>query len=124
MENSSIVFCESDAKHEKIAMTFLNSFNQFANNVTIFLEHQKDVNEIEIQNSLKKLKGNYFNLFLEDASHDENIGVSLNHEIEPVDNSNVHSFAMTVNQSSKCIVSPSLSSKVTDLNVEISKSRG
>ena len=115
MKNSSIAFCESDAKLEKIAMAFLNSFNQFANNVTSFLEHQREVNEIVIQNALKKLKGNYFNLFLEDASNDE---------IDPQDNSDVHSFAMTVNQSSECIVSPSLSSKVTDLNVEISKKRG
>ena len=96
MENSSVVFCESDAKLEKIAIAFLNSFNQFANNVTSFLEHQREVNEIVIRNALKKIKGNYLCLFLEDASNDE---------IDPPGNSDVHSFAMT-------------------LNVEISKRRG
>ena len=123
MENSSIAFCESDAKLEKFAMAFLNSFNQFSNNATSFLEHQREVNEIVIQNALKKFKGIFFGLFL-DASSDENGGVSSNDEIDPQDNSDVHSFAMTVNQSSECIVSPSSSSKVTDLNVEISKKRG
>ena len=78
-------------------MVFLSSSNHFANNVTSFLEHQREVNEIVIQNTLKKLKGNYFCLFLEDASNDENNGVLSNDETDPPDNSDMYSIAMTVN---------------------------
>ena len=60
IENCPILFSENDAKQDKISMAFLSSFDRFANTVTSFLEHQREVNRILILNSLKKMKGNLF----------------------------------------------------------------
>lgn len=48
---------------EKIALAFLNSFENFAQSMISFVQHQREVNQILVEKALKKLKSDFFNIY-------------------------------------------------------------
>lgn len=56
IDSKCISFNENDSKLEKIAVAFLNSFERFSQSMISFFEHQRKVNEILVNNHLKKLQ--------------------------------------------------------------------
>ena len=87
------------------------------------MEHQREVNEILIQKSLRTMKGIFYFIFLENSSSEKSEDEEVARASDEI-KSDAQILSLKTTKNSHLLVSPLNKSEVVDLKKKIIKARG